>query len=79
MWISIIIAAVLFSVCEMLFYINKEERTDRERWFVGRTHKGNDDRIIYVKYIPVKNERKKKEIYTDHIEYADVAEDAWIL
>lgn len=87
MWISIvssIIAFILFAICEKIFYIKKDERKDNGRWFVGRTHKGNDDRIIYAYYPQeikgYKGYRKRKRgIYTDDIEIADVGEDKWVL
>ena len=87
MWISIvssIIAFLFFYICENLFYIKKSERRDHGRWFVGRTHKGNDDRIIYA-YYPEETRGYKgyrvgnQGIYTKDIESAAVDEDKWIL
>ena len=87
MWISIvssIIAFILFAICEKMFYIKKDERKDNGRWFVGRTHKGNDDRILYA-YYPKKIEgyngyrEGKKGIYTENIKYMNEDDEKWIL
>ena len=79
---SVIITLIIICICEMLFYIKKSERTDNGRWFVGRTHKGNDDRILYAYYsrkIKKGDERDKQGIYTYKIESAEFKEGTWIL
>lgn len=88
MWISIVssaIAFIMFGICEILFYIKKDERKDNGRWFVGRTHKGNDDRIIYAYYPRERNgwykgyQKAKQGIYTEDIKHFDTNKDKWIL
>ena len=80
--VSSIIALIFFRICDNLFYVRRNDRKDRGRWFVGRSHEGNDDQIIYA-YYPKRIEDGYRKyfqgIYTDDIEDADIGEDKWIL
>lgn len=80
--VSSIIAFILFRICENMFYIKASERKDRGRWFLGRSHAGNDDRIIYA-YYPEEvidgNRKYNRGIYTEDINSADIDEDKWII